>query len=350
MAGGSGSRLWPLSRENKPKQFINVEGNKSMLVQTIERVQKIAAAENCFIITNQKLFEITKKTVDGLIPVSNILLEPKRKNTAACIAYAALQLKERLCAGLLCFVPADGYVKNHAAYKSAIEQAYLAAENTNGLVIIGISPTYPATGYGYIRINPNSEISENAFAVSQFIEKPNLETAKKLISSGEYLWNSGIVVASMDAIVESTRVFLPEHFIEFSNAVQQNIGQELNAAIENAYDKIPDISFDKGVLEKSNQIYAVKGSFDWDDIGNLDALSKTFPSDAAGNSIQGDFLGIDTSNSAIYSDGVLITSISVENMILAATKDAILVCPKDKIQDIRTLVEKLKQSGFETLT
>ena len=350
MAGGTGSRLWPLSRENKPKQFISVKGNQCMLIQTIERVRKIISAENCFIITNKNLFDITKKTVKDIIPISNIILEPERKNTAACIIYASLLLKERIGTGLLCFVPADGYIKNHINYKLAIEQAYLAAENTNGLVIIGIDPSYPATGYGYIQINPDEEISENAFRVNHFIEKPDLDTAKGFISSGDYLWNSGIVLGSIDAIIDSTKAFLPNHFREISDAVKQIDGQELNASIAEAYDKISDISFDKGVLEKSDCIHAVKGYFDWDDIGSLDALSKTFLSDAAGNSIQGDFLGIDTSKSAIYSDGVLVTTIGVENMIIAATKDAILICPKDRIQDIKMLVEKLKINGFESLT
>lgn len=350
MAGGTGSRLWPLSRENKPKQFISVEGNKCMLIQTIERVQEIVTAENCFIITNKNLFDITKKTVEDIIPISNIILEPERKNTAACIAYASLLLKEKIGTGLLCFVPADGYVKNHTDYKSAVEQAYLAAENTNGLVIIGIFPSYPATGYGYIQINPDIEINENAFQVNRFIEKPNLDTAQKFISSGNYLWNSGIVVGSIDTIIDSTKAFLPDHFREISDAVKLIDGQELSSPIAKAYNKIPDISFDKGVLEKIDCIHAVKGYFDWDDIGSLDSLSKTFLSDGMDNAIQGDFLGIDTSNSAIYSDGVLVTTIGVENMIIAATKDAVLVCQRDRIQDIKALVEKLKRNGFDSLT
>jgi mannose-1-phosphate guanylyltransferase len=350
MAGGTGSRLWPLSREKKPKQFISVKYDKSMLIQTIERVCEIVPAENCFIITNKGLFDITKKAVGDLIPLSNIILEPKRKNTAACIAYASLLLKERLGTGLLCFVPADGYVKNHTDYKSAVEQAYLAAGNTNGLVVIGISPSYPATGYGYIQINPDMEIRNHAFRVNHFVEKPDLDTAKKFISSGDFLWNSGILLGSMDAIIESTKVFLPGHFRAISAAVKQIDGQELNSFIDKAYDEIPAISFDKGVLEKNDSIYAVKGNFDWDDIGSLDALSKTFFSDENGNAIQGRFLCVDTNNSVIYSDGVLVSTIGLENMIIAATKDAILVCPKDRIQDVKSLVEKLKLNGFENLT
>lgn len=349
MAGGTGSRLWPLSRENKPKQFISIEGSKCMLLQTIERICEIIPADRCFIITNKNLLDITMETVKNIIPYSNIILEPMRKNTAACIAYASLLLKEKIGEGILCFVPADGYVKDHAAYRSALEQAYHAAEMGNNLVIIGIVPSRPATGYGYIQINTDAQIDKNVFQVNQFIEKPDIDTAEKLISSGTYLWNSGILLGRIDAIIENMKLFLPDHIKEISLALKQVDGQDQISAVENAYDKIPSISFDKGVLEKSDCIYAVKGQFDWDDIGNFDALSKNLNSDAAGNKIQGNYIGIDTSNSAIYSGKATVTAIGVENMIIAATKDAILVCPKDRVQDVKFLVEMLKAAGYENL-
>lgn len=350
MAGGTGSRLWPLSREKKPKQFIVVQGGKCMLLQTIERICEIIPPERCFIITSKNLLDITKETVRNIIPFSNIILEPARKNTAACIAYASLLLKEKIGKGLLCFVPADGYVKNHADYRLALEQAYHAAEKTNGLVIIGISPSYPAVGYGYIHIDTDLEADKNVFKVNRFIEKPDVNTAEKLVSCGEFLWNSGILLGSIDSIIENTNLFLPNHVEKIQCAVKQINGQDQNALMEKAYDEISDISFDKGVLEKSSCIYAVKGSFDWDDIGSLDALSKTFRSDAMGNSMRGNYFGIDTCNCVIYSDEAMVSAIGVENMIIAATKDAILVCPKDRVQDIKSLVEMLKDGGYEALT
>jgi len=349
MAGGTGSRLWPLSREYKPKQFISAEGSKCMLVQTIERICEMIPAEKCFIITNKNLLDITQDTVRNLIPFSNIILEPMRKNTAACIAYASLLLKEKIGRGLLCFIPADGYVKSHIDYRTAIDHAYQAAENTNSLVMIGIAPSYPATGYGYIHIDTDTDSDENVFKVHRFIEKPDIDTAKKFIASGEFLWNSGILLGSIDTIIDNTRLFLPGHFEKIYQAIKHAEGQDFYAYIEKAYSEIQDISFDKGVLEKSKCIRVVKGYFDWDDIGSLDALSKTLSSDTMGNSIKGSHFGIDTSNSVIYNNEVLIATIGVENMIIVATKDATLVCPRDRAQDVKSLVEMLKLNGYESL-
>lgn len=340
MAGGSGTRLWPLSREVKPKQFINIDGENCMLVQTIERVCEIVPAERCFIITNKKLSDITMDTVKGLIPYTNILLEPEKKNTAACVAYATLLLKERYGDGLICFVPADGYVKDKKAYKEAIELAFSAAEKTNDLVIIGITPTYPATGYGYIQIQ--NDDSEKIMRALKFIEKPDLETAQKLITTGEYLWNGGILVGSMDAIIKNISEFLPDHYMLLTDAIKNNSEGRSNTYIENAYNEIKNISFDNGVLENTKDIFVVKGSFDWDDIGSIEALSKTMDIDGNNNSVQGRHLGIETCNCVIVSEGKLIATIGVDNMIIVNTPDVMLVCPKNKAQDIKNLVDMLK--------
>lgn len=348
MAGGSGTRLWPLSREARPKQFINNEDGSCMLVQTIERICEIVPSGKCFIITNEELKEITWETVKGLLPYSNIITEPIRKNTAACIALATLQLKKKFGEGLVCFVPADGYVKDTKGYKKSIENAYEAAEKTNNLVIIGITPTYPSTGYGYIQIDNDTE-SEKVLSVLKFIEKPDLDTAKKLISSGEFLWNGGILAGSMDAIINSLRVYLPDHVVKLSEAVEHMNDADGSIYTEKAYNEIQNISFDNGVLEKCMGISAVRGVFDWDDIGSIDALSKTMKTDDMGNTVKGRHLGIDTSNSVILGEDTLIATIGIENIIIASTKDAILICPRNRAQDVKKIVDKIKNSEFENL-
>ncbi len=349
MAGGSGTRLWPISRETRPKQFIKVDKGGCMLVRTIERMCRIVSPDHCYIVTSESLKDITEQAVKELIPLTNIIIEPQRKNTAACIAYAAILLKKKFGEGLLCFVPADGYVKDSDGYKEAIELAYDTAENTRTLVVVGITPTYPAVGYGYIQIDKDSGMDERVLIVQKFIEKPNLETAQKLITSGEYLWNGGILAGSMEAINESIKTFLPEHEKRLSEAISHVEDIDGNTYIQDAYNKIQNISFDKGVLEKINCIYVIRGFFDWDDIGSIDALTKTLITDAKGNVSNDTFFGIDTSNSIIYGEDILITTIGVTDLIIAGTKDAIIVCPKDRAQEVKDLVEKLKKEGYRQL-
>jgi mannose-1-phosphate guanylyltransferase len=346
MAGGVGSRFWPLSREKKPKQFISANGDKCMLIQTIERVLEVVPPKNCFIITNQELQKITQDTIKNILPSSNIIEEPLRKNTATCIAYACLLLKQRLGEGYLSFIPADGYVKDNTNYVKALENAYLAAKNTKNIVTIGINPTYPATGYGYIQIDMKNS-NEDYSKVEKFIEKPELEKAKEFVASNEYLWNSGIVLGDMDVIIDNIKQFLPEHYNKLSEAILNLNTPNYNNEIEKAYQEVQNISFDVSVLEKSEEIYTVRGSFDWDDMGSMEALSKTLDKDFEGNSIKGKYFGLETSNCVIYSEDMLVTTIGIENMVVASTKDAIIVCPRDKVQDIKSLVNELKLNGYE---
>lgn len=349
MAGGSGTRLWPISRERRPKQFIQAGDGSCMLVQSLERLCETISSDHCFIVTDKSLKNITLSAVKKLIPRENIILEPKKRNTAACIEYAAMTLKKKFGEGVVCFVPADGYVNNRKGYKEAIEMAYDAAEETKSLVVVGITPTYPATGYGYIQIDKDKGDHERLLIVQNFIEKPDADTAKRFFESGEFLWNGGILVGRLDSIIESVRRFLPEHEVNIGRAVMEPKRATSNRYLEEAYNKIPNVSFDNGVLEKINCIYVIKGLFDWDDIGSIDALAKTYTADENGNVTNGKHVGMNTSNSVVLSDDALITTIGIDNLIVVNTKDAIIVCPRDRAQEVKGLVELLKQKGFEEL-
>ncbi|PXV96044.1 mannose-1-phosphate guanylyltransferase [Lachnotalea glycerini] len=348
MAGGVGSRFWPLSREKKPKQFIRVDGDQCMLVQTIERVCNVVSSENCFIVTNKDLLRITQDTIKDIMPIENIIEEPSRKNTAACIAYSTLLLKNKFGSGILSFIPADGYIEDNVNYVKALEKAYLAAKSTKNLITIGIRPTYPATGYGYIQCD-RSKGNESYFKVKKFVEKPDLETAKKLCSSNDYLWNSGIVLGDMDTLINHFKQLLPNHYNLLSEAINQDMqGFSCTNAIEKAYQEVENISFDVSVLEKTSQIYTVRGEFDWDDMGSMEALSKTLKTDLKGNFIKGNYCGVDTSGCVIYSEeNILVTSIGIDNMVIACTKDAIVVCPRDRVQEMKELVNELKNKGYD---
>jgi mannose-1-phosphate guanylyltransferase len=347
MAGGSGTRLWPLSREKKPKQFISIDDGKCMLVQTIERICKCVPAVNCYIITNENLMEQTREAVKDIIPCSNIIPEPLKKNTAACISYAAMLLKKEMGEGLLCFVPADGYVSDHDKYRDAIENAFTAAGKQQQLVVIGITPAYPATAYGYIKVDESAGGREKVAKVREFTEKPDYERAKQMISTGEYLWNGGILAGSIEAIIQSVKTFLPDHYIKIADALEHYGQENFNKYIGTAYNELQNISFDNGVLEKCRDISVVKGDFDWDDIGSIDTLSKTLKKDDSENSCKGDCVGLQTSNSIIYGDGILITAIGLDNMIIAGTREAVIVCPREKAQEVKNLVEELKQRGYD---
>jgi mannose-1-phosphate guanylyltransferase len=309
----------------------------------------VVKPEQCFIITNRDLLDITRGHTGGYIPEDNIIPEPERRNTAACIAYATLLLHQKYDDGVFCFVPADGYVEDCENYSKALKSALDTAAYSDRLVIIGVKPTYPATGYGYIHVEPESETGEKPSPVLDFVEKPDAETAQKLVLSSEYLWNCGIVAGSANVFIQHIRQHLPEHYRILSGALQQTKEKGLYEGIEEAYQKIPGISFDNGVLEKSHSLYAVRASFDWDDIGSIDALAKTLKSDTRGNRVEGRHIGINTTNSIIYADGIAICTIDVNNMVVAGTKEAVVVCSRNKSQEIKKLVEKLKQTGNKDL-
>lgn len=348
MAGGAGLRLWPLSREIKPKQFVCVEGDSTMLEQTFDRIQELVPPEHLFVITNSKYSEMTKNVLKDRIPPENIWLEPVRRNTAACIAYAVLRLQRQFEKGSVCFIPADSFVRNKEEYRKTIRLAYEESEKEKGLVIIGVNPTYPATGYGYINIFPEHQHGhDNSCEVLKFIEKPDLVTAKTYLESGRYLWNSGMVAGTVDALAAVIRQHLPGHFTALSSALDDIQSSNFKTRIHQAYSNLPDLSFDNGVLEKCGRLRSIRGMFDWNDIGSLDALADVMDLDPANNAVKSSFHGFDTHDSIIFStDHTLITTIGISNMIIIKTEDVVLVCPKDRAQEVKAIVQQLKNSNY----
>lgn len=351
MAGGSGTRLWPLSRENRPKQYISIGTEKCMLLQTMERLNGVVSADKCYIVTNTGQKSLADDALQRLVPPSNIILEPLGKNTAACITYAVLLLKNNYENGLVCCIPSDSYIKDEENYKFTLKTAFREAENNNCIVVIGIPPSCPATGYGYIKADiSQSEEKDNVFPVQQFLEKPCIEKAREFVSSGQYLWNSGIVIGTIDSILSHVKNFLPGLFHKLSETMNPLDAPEKDAALTKAFQEIESISFDQGVLEKSREIRVVKGDFGWSDIGSLDALDKVLDIDSMGNAVSGNHIGTETSNSVIYSENSLIATIGLENMIIINTGDVVLACPKERAQEIRGLVKLLRQHGYEKYT
>jgi len=230
-----------------------------------------------------------------------------------------------------------------------LQLAFDAAERFNSLVVIGVKPAYPATGYGYIHVGPVTNTDVKISPVLNFIEKPSLEVAQKLVASDDFFWNCGIVVGTIDAIIRSIKEYIPEHYNKLSDALNKGEDEDYTL-VEEAYSQLQSISFDNGALEKCAQsLYAVRASFDWDDVGSIDALAKTLKPDSEGNLVKGRHIGINTTNTVIYGKDVAICTIDVDNMIVVGTKDEVLVCPRNESQKIKILVDKLKQQGHGDL-
>lgn len=344
MAGGSGTRFWPLSRKNLPKQLLNLSGNGLMINETIDRMAKVIDRSNIFIVTNKDQAEKLEELVEEGIPKDHILVEPAARNTAACIGYAATEIINKFSDGIMCVFPADHHIKNEDEFTRILKIAIDEAEEQNKLVTIGITPTFPSTGYGYIKFNNDAGIVKK---VEQFVEKPNYENALEYIKSGEYLWNSGMFVWKTSTILDNFKRFVPK-----ISSMLDIIGEAMNTPNEEKviielYPKFQSISIDYSIMERSDDVVVVEGDFGWNDVGSWDTLGALYDTDENGNIITGEHINLETYNCIAYSEKRLITTIGIKDTIIVETDDVVLVCSKDKAQDVKKIVEILDKSGRE---
>ncbi len=332
MAGGQGTRFWPLSRQRTPKQVLNISGNDVMINETIKRCIGVIPFENTFVITNKRQEKHIKDVLLEVVPKENVLVEPAARNTAPCILYTALTLLNQYGDGVMSVFPADHYISDEKEFRQVLERAILLAERTDQLITIGIRPTFPSTGYGYIGFD-DTLLHQGAYEVLEFKEKPNFDTASKYVDSGHYLWNSGIFVWKISVIIENFKRFLPRIYEHIKDFVR----------LEECYPKLQSISIDYGIMERSNEALVFPADFGWNDVGSWDSLGTIFPTDKNGNIVKADFLGIDTENSIIYGNGRLITTVGLKEMIVVNTKDALLICPKSRAQEVKKIVSKLRE-------
>lgn len=346
MAGGGGTRFWPLSRKETPKQLLNLSGKEIMVNETIDRLSQVISKDNIFIVTNESQVDKMQQVTDGRVLAENILSEPAARNTAACVGYAAMKIVKTYGDGIMVITPSDAYIKNNEEYADILRKAVKEAEETNNLVTIGITPTFPSTGYGYIHFERNAA---DVKTVLQFVEKPNLETAKKYVSTGEYVWNSGIFVWKVSVILNKFKKLLPDIYGDLEKIADCLGTSDEKKILNEVYPSIRSISIDYGIMEKSNDIKVVPGEFGWNDVGSWDMLGVLHESDSNGNISVGNTLFVETSNSIVYSSGKLVATVGIDNLILVETPDAIMVCPKDKAQDVKKIVDKLKEQKKEDL-
>lgn len=340
MAGGGGTRFWPLSRQAKPKQLLNLSGKEIMVNETIDRLAQTANKDDIFIVTNKTQADEMKKVTKGRIKENHVLSEPSARNTAACIGYAAMEIIKKYGDGIMVITPSDAFIKNVDEFTRILSIAVKTAEESDKLVTVGITPTFPSTGYGYIKYNTTD--AGEAKKVDEFKEKPDLETARVYVESGNYAWNSGMFIWKASTILKNFENMLPdiyEDIVKLGNAM--NTENEYKV-IDEVYPQIRSISIDYGIMEQSKDVMVVPGEFGWNDVGSFDMLKVMHDEDADGNVVVGNCVNIDTKNSVVYSSGRLVTTLGLDNIVVVETQDGIMVCSKDRVQDVKKIVDQLK--------
>lgn len=347
MAGGGGTRLWPLSTRRMPKQFLNLSGKESLVNEAIDRLGLCMDREDVFIVTNASQKGVMLEQTAGRILESHVLAEPAARNTAACIGYAAVTILKKYGDGIMCVVPSDPYIRDEAGFGQTLDQAVTAAGESDALVTIGIRPTFPATGYGYIRSEEKPLDGKPWYRVEEFVEKPDEETAARYLEEGTYVWNSGMFVWKASVILSWFEKLLPDIY-EYLMQIAAAFGTDREEAVlQELYPKIPKISVDYGIMERADHVLMLPGDFGWSDVGGFDAMDALKERDAHGNITFGDTLLLDTTGCTAYAKDKLIAAVGVRNLCIVQAGEAVLVCPADQTQRVKELVEALSENGKE---
>ena len=350
MAGGGGTRFWPLSRQKTPKQLLNLSGNGLMINEAVDRMATVIGKSNIFIVTADVQAPAIISATQGKVFPRNILTEPAARNTAACIGYSAMEILCKYGDGVMIVTPSDHYIEDVPALTETLKTAILAAEEQDKLVTIGFQPTFPSTGFGYIRYNPEHE--GKIKPVIEFREKPDAKTAQNYVKSGMYLWNSGMFIWKVSLILEKLKEYAPDIYADLQaigHAMNTNKEQEV---LHDIYPGIRSTSIDYAVMESSAQngeVLVIPSECGWNDVGSWDMMDHLHNPDMNGNVQIGDVITIDTKNTVIYAKNRIVTAVNVENMVIVETSDAVMVCRKDKAQDVKKIVDLLSATGRNEL-
>jgi mannose-1-phosphate guanylyltransferase len=344
MAGGIGTRFWPMSRTNFPKQFLDILNiGKTLIQTTFDRFASFIPVENIYVVTSGEYVNIVKDQLPQL-PAQNILAEPSRKNTAPCIAYISFKLNQLDPQASLIVAPADHLISDNIAFTKVCLEALSFVKKHNAFITLGINPTHPNTGYGYIQYEQPS-VSDNVYKVKTFTEKPNLELAKTFVSSGEFLWNAGIFVWQVKNIIVAFEKYLPEVYDLFNSQKEKfNTPEEDNALLE-IYPFSTSISIDFGIMEKADNVYVIPSSFGWSDLGTWNSAYENLEKDPKANAVTGEnVMLVDTGNCIVHTPhNKLVVLQGLDNFIVVDTGDVLLVCRKEKEQEIKEYVGDVKR-------
>lgn len=359
MAGGSGERFWPLSKQTNPKQLLKlIDPDKTMLEESIDRILGIIPSENIFIITGEKILDNIKSIIKT-IPEENIIAEPHKRNTAPCLALASSVILSKFKSQLTsdknikivtAVLTSDHIMTPIHKFQNDVNNALNFAANNESIVTIGINPTSPETGFGYIELGAKVEDEKENFIVNSFKEKPNLETAKSYLSQGNFLWNSGMFFYNLEYFNQELEKNLFEvggkinpmcEIISAQTSVLEGVKQT-----SEIFAQMPDISIDFGLLEKTKRVNVIKSNFNWDDLGSWDSVEKYLENDGD-NAIKGDSIAIESKGNIIYnySNDKMIAIVGIDDLIIVNSDDVIMICPKDKAQDVKKIVTELKSKN-----
>jgi len=336
MAGGPGTRFWPVARNSLAKQYLKIFGEKSLIQTAFERNSLAFGKENVFVCTNT---EQTNSVINSIpIKKENFVIEPFRMDTAAAIGLSTEKIVQEFGDAVIAAVPSDHLIKDTEAYVRTIKKAVEIAKNSQDIVTIGIAPSYAATALGYIEID--NIISENAWRVKMFREKPNRETAEEYITSGKFFWNAGMFIYRAEVLLEAIKKFLPSHFEALEKIGKANFEKNV---LEKEFAKMEKISIDYGVMEKASNVSIVKAEFDWDDVGSWNAFERVIETDEEKNTVKGIFSAIESSGNIVYADSGIVSCIGVKDMAIIKTSDAVLVCKKNDVEKVKELVKELEK-------
>ncbi len=342
LAGGSGSRLWPLSRELYPKQLLNIENTESLLQATFLRLKECMPAENIVSMTSVNHASNVRYQLSSLVDKPIVLSEPISKNTAPAIILGAKYISETTKSDpIILVVPSDHNIKDIELFKKAVSEGEKIAEK-GYVVTFGIKPTYPETGYGYINITDVS--INNGYKVNKFVEKPDVELAQKYINAGNYFWNSGIFMFKASVLLSEALKYTPEIY---SNLCKFDFTKSAEIPF-NDFEKMPNVSIDYAVMEKSEKIALVELNSDWNDLGSWKSIYDISKKDANGNVKIGHVIDEGSKNSLVYSSSKLVATIGLEDVVVVETEDAVLACKADKVQDVKKVFDTLKTQNDET--
>ena len=350
MAGGKGTRFWPLSRRARPKQFLDLLGSKPMLLQTLERMSPLVPRARTHVAVSRELLGGAKKIIGDRVPRDNWIVEPVGRNTAPCLVLAALKVRKRDPDAVMVCLPSDHLIKPKWKFHATLRQASRLAGTNEVLVLLGIKPRFPSTGFGYIRRGRLCH-GKGGYAVSAFIEKPTARNAQKLVASGNCSWNSGIFVWKASVFLEEVRRWLPTHYDALAGAEPALNTPREAKALQRAFAKIEPISIDYGVMQHSRKSAVILADFQWDDIGNWVSASRYWPKDANQNAAFARFLAIDAEGTSVYASDPkkVVAVMGMRDVIVVDTDDALLICPKRDSEKVRELVKDLAKRGWHDL-